>query len=371
MKSFIWPLVNRVSHVLMMVLFATAYLLGDYDNLLSYHVAFGYALLVVFLFRTIWGFVGPKYSLFRDFNFDFKDLMAYMLNVFTKTKEYAGHNPASSWAIVGMVIVILLTTLTGVLTYGVQENHGILSFLHVAYFKDMDIFKDIHEFFSNLFLALVGAHIAGALIDKFIKKSDAIDSMIDGHKTLSTQVVVRTNIAQKLFAIVWIGATLFSLYYLVFTKDNIFIANANQSQDYALIHPEFSDECGSCHITYPPYLLPKNAWRVMMGDLENHFGDDAWVNPATNASILAFLLANSAEDSTHQSSLKILKSLKGNDTTIAITQTPFWKHKHEDIEKDVFSSKEVKTKANCKACHKDIDRGLIENDLISVPDIKG
>lgn len=109
----------------------------------------------------------------------------------------------------------------------------------------------------------------------------------------------------------------------------------------------------------------------MMKGLDNQFGDDASLDKVTNLSILAFLTKNSAENSTHKSSLKILKSLKDNNSAIAITKTPYWRKKHDDIEKSVFESDEVKSRANCKACHQDIQNGLIEHDLIKVPDVKG
>jgi cytochrome b len=370
-KSYIWPLANRISHILLIVFFSLSYILSDFDRFLGLHVAFGLSLGVVFLFRIIWSFIGPKYSKFKDFNFNIEDLKSYLSSVFVKTKEYAGHNPASSYAIVAMIILAFLTIVTGVLAYGIEENRGILSFLHKLAYKDMEIFKDIHSLFANLFLGVIIVHVAGSLIDKFIKKSDAIDSMINGYKSLTTKVDIRVNIAQKIFGIIWILASLFILYYLIFTKDNIFIASSYVKQYYAVLHKDFADECGSCHITYPPYLLPKSSWTLMMKNLDNHFGDDASLDEITNQSILAFLIKNSAENSTHKSSLKILKSLKDNNSTIAITKTPYWIKKHEDIEKSVFESKQVKSKANCKACHQDIQNGLIEHDLIKIPEIKG
>ena len=109
----------------------------------------------------------------------------------------------------------------------------------------------------------------------------------------------------------------------------------------------------------------------MMQDLENHFGDDASIDEKTNLSILAFLKANSAESSTHEAAFKLLKSLKGNDSTIAITQTPYWKNRHKDVDEEVFLSQDVKSKANCSACHQNIEYGLIENSLIKVPEMKG
>ena len=64
---------------------------------------------------------------------------------------------------------------------------------------------------------------------------------------------------------------------------------------------------------------------------------------------------------------KILKSLKDNNSTIAVTKTPYWEKKHKKISDDVFKDEKIKSKANCKACHIDIEHGLIENDLIKVP----
>jgi len=364
-KKYIWPFVNRFSHILLILFFSISYVLGDFDRFLSQHVAFGLALGVVFIFRIIWGFIGPKYSKFSDFNFSFRDLKEYLSNPFSKTKEYIGHNPASSYAIVAMIIVAFLTIITGMLAYGIQENHGVLSFLHSKYYQEMDFFKEVHELFANLFLAIVAIHIAGAILDKFIKNGDAIDSMINGYK--KAKEGIKLNLFQKIFAIVWITASLFSVYYLLFTN-NIFLSNHNIKYDYATLHKEFYNECGSCHMVYPPNLLPKKSWKVMMSDLENHFGDDASIDKATNISILAFLEQNSAEHSTSQASLGILKSLKqSNETIISISKTPYWKAKHKDIDDKIFKSKKVISKANCKACHKDIEYGLIENDLINIP----
>lgn len=34
-------------------------------------------------------------------------------------------------------------------------------------------------------------------------------------------------------------------------------------------------ECGACHMAFQPQFLPQRSWRLMMGDLANHFGEDA------------------------------------------------------------------------------------------------
>ncbi|AXH13618.1 diheme cytochrome c [Halarcobacter bivalviorum] len=100
-----------------------------------------------------------------------------------------------------------------------------------------------------------------------------------------------------------------------------------------------------------------------MADLENHFGDDASVEEETHNIILKFLEKNSAETSTKEASFMILDSLKNKDI-IAISETTYWKEKHKNIDDKIFSNSLVKSKANCKACHNDIEKGLIEDENI-------
>jgi hypothetical protein len=103
----------------------------------------------------------------------------------------------------------------------------------------------------------------------------------------------------------------------------------------------------------PPNLLPKKSWEKMMGNLENHFGDDASIDEEANKNILAYLVKNSAETSSMESSWNFLNSI-GDKDIIAMSDTIFWKETHKDIP----------NKSNCKACHSDIEKGLIEDENI-------
>ena len=100
-----------------------------------------------------------------------------------------------------------------------------------------------------------------------------------------------------------------------------------------------------------------------MGGLENHFGDDASLDEKTNQDILTFLLKNSAETSTMQASWNFLNSI-GDKDIIALSKTSYWERKHKKIPEEVFKNEKVKSVANCKACHSDIEKGLIENENI-------
>ena len=113
----------------------------------------------------------------------------------------------------------------------------------------------------------------------------------------------------------------------------------------------------------PPTCLAKKSWEVMMSDVENRFGDDASIDDESNKNILAYLVKNSAETSSMESSWNFLNSI-GDKDIIAMSDTIFWKETHKDIDKKLYNHKDIKNKANCKACHSDIEKGLIEDENI-------
>jgi len=359
-KILVWGLYTRASHALLMVMMLAVFLTPEVKRLLTLHVALGYTLALLFLFRILWGFMDVKYSQFKDFNFNLIDLKEYMFSIFGNKKEYLGHNPASSYAIIAMIVLTFLAVITGALTYGVKEGMGVFSFMNHTMFRDMKLFKEVHEFFSNVLMAVIFAHIAGVLLDKVLHKSRAFESMVDGYK-MGNEEGIKLTLVQKAFGIAAISISIFAFAYMLVAPNSLLIADGNPKMDYAKENPAFYKECISCHTLFPPFLLPQKSWVSMMDTLENHFGDDASLDAQTTESIKAFLVKNSAESSTKESSLRILASLEKEKTYLAITETPFWKNRHKKIDKAVYEQKEIGKPSNCKACHDTIENGLLNN----------
>ncbi len=364
-RVYTWSIFTRLFHILLVAAVGVVYLVSEEDSLLTYHVIFGYFIGLLLLYRVIWGFMDVRYSAFRDFNFTLKDLFIYMTHVFGNKKRYIGHNPASSWAIVAMIALGLLSVISGILVYGTQEGMGILAGLNHSLFKEMDVFEALHELLVNAFIIVSLIHIIGVLIDKFVHKSQAFESMIYGYKEGSDESLKLTS-GQKLFGILWIGSSVILLFYLLNTPSNILIADANRAVSYKIEHPLFYEECKSCHTLYPPFLLPVKSWVKMMDQLEDHFGDDASLEAQDVRSLKSYLTQNSAENSTKESAYHILKSMKEADT-LAITKTPYWEKRHADIDKRTFESKKVGKISNCKACHTGIEKGLLNDKDIKIP----
>ena len=63
-------------------------------------------------------------------------------------------------------------------------------------------------------------------------------------------------------------------------------------------------ECGECHMVFPPQTLPKASWEKIMSTLDKHFGENASMDPAVAANVLAFHVANSSDVSDGRAAMK-------------------------------------------------------------------
>jgi len=132
--------------------------------------------------------------------------------------------------------------------------------------------------------------------------------------------------------------------------------------------PVYKEECGSCHMAYPAGLLSSQSWRKIMTDLEDHFADNAELDAQSQQSISKYLLNNSAEKSNYRRSRKFLRGISKNETPMRITQTPYFKHEHDEIPaKMVKTNQQVKSFSNCNACHQKAQQGLFDEDNIRIP----
>lgn len=132
----------------------------------------------------------------------------------------------------------------------------------------------------------------------------------------------------------------------------------------------YREECGSCHFAYQPGLLPQVSWRKMMSGLEDHFGDNAELGAESNQEILDYLLANAADDSNYKRSKGIMGALRSGEVPLRITDTVYFKRKHDEIPASmVVDNKELGSFSKCAACHTRAEAGSYDDDEIKIPGI--
>jgi len=107
-------------------------------------------------------------------------------------------------------------------------------------------------------------------------------------------------------------------------------------------------------------MLPKSSWTRIMGDLKNHFGDDASVDAVTAERISRYLLANAADANGQRYGAKLMRGVSIDNAPLRITELPKWVSEHRKISAAEWNSKKVGSKANCAACHADAERGYFE-----------
>lgn len=130
---------------------------------------------------------------------------------------------------------------------------------------------------------------------------------------------------------------------------------------------KWAAECSSCHTLYHPGLLPERSWRKIMSGLDQHFGENASLDPLIQKEITAFLAANSADHAQNRRSAKIAQSTPAQSTPLRISETPWFVRKHDEIRGDVWKRPKIGSPANCTACHSGADKGDFAEARIKIP----
>ncbi len=364
-KTYVWSFLGRLNHWLLVLSFFACYASSFYENYLLLHISLGFFVFAMFLKKIVWGLIGPRYARWSDYKFALSDLKLYFVKkIENRYREIeAGHNPASSWFAFLVTWFGIFSCLAGLILYGLQEGNGIFSFLNKNYYSFMYLFEDIHIILVYVLLIMIAFHISGVLIEQFYHKTNIIMSMISGYKK-AKGIDIKPRFTMVFFGSLFTFISFIFSFYTYYIPNNIFIKSKFEKIDYKTLHEDFYFECSDCHNLIAPHLLPKNSWHELMVNTKNHFDEDLELDEDLLKEIEKFLIDNSAENSSRESSFKILNELK-NSKKFTITKTNYWKDTHKNIPEEVFKNDKVETKSNCLACHKDFEYGILADTNIT------
>jgi len=128
----------------------------------------------------------------------------------------------------------------------------------------------------------------------------------------------------------------------------------------------FRQECGACHFAYQPGLLPAGSWEKILSNLPSHFDGEVSLDQETKKIISEYLRSNAAEHSSAKRSRKIIRSLNGQ-TPLRITETPYIREKHHELDSSIFSRQSIGSRSNCIACHPTAEQGNYDDDFVKIP----
>ena len=213
----IWDLPTRSFHILLILcvigLVATGEIGGDVMQL---HFWFGYAVLMLVLFRLVWGFVGGHWSRFINFVPTPSKLLAYVHALRNKeTPHHVGHNPLGALSVIGMLSVLLAQVFSGFMSDDEISNTGPWTAWAPADWVELAT-KYHSDVGKVLLIFLIALHVGTVVYYKRIKHDDLITPMLTGDKELPCETKAsRDTRTSRLFALSVLLGCAYVVYRLV------------------------------------------------------------------------------------------------------------------------------------------------------------
>lgn len=203
-KTYVWGVPTRLFHWLLVISLAGAYI--AVENNITAHVALGYMAGLLMIFRLIWGLVGPAYVRFRDFPVGVRSIKQFLSDIRGNGQKHAGHNPAASLVMIGIMLMVVMVVFSGLMTLSQEGGQGVFKSVGVPAGIE---FKEVHEFWVQVLIALTVLHLIGLIVDTILHpQTGTLKSMFSGYKTGISGENASMSGFQKFFSFVWIAAPL-------------------------------------------------------------------------------------------------------------------------------------------------------------------
>lgn len=128
--------------------------------------------------------------------------------------------------------------------------------------------------------------------------------------------------------------------------------NENEGGFAAVQDPVTQAECSACHMAYPAQLLPPESWHAIMGNLSNHFGEDASLDAQTGKAIERYLVANAGR----------VRGIDSNNPPLRITEMYWFTREHGPrLRNKAAGNANIGSISNCVGCHRGAANGFFDD----------
>jgi hypothetical protein len=125
---------------------------------------------------------------------------------------------------------------------------------------------------------------------------------------------------------------------------------------------EYAQECGACHVAYPPAFLSADSWQRIMLRLSQHYGVDASLDPAQTKTIEQWL----------QREAGAYKKVQHSPPEDRISRSDWFVREHRRVAPEVWRLPSVQSSAQCNACHAQAEQASFsERELRTPAGMKG
>lgn len=183
----IWDLPTRLFHWALAAcvtgLIITGLLGG---NAMFWHFRLGYAVLVLLIFRLLWGFVGGFWSRWSQLPLSPRQVGSYVKGL--SDHAFPGHNPLGSWSILAMLLVLVFQVSTGLVSDDEIANAGPLTSLVSGSWVSWA--TSSHKLWGKwAVMSLVALHVLALIWYRLKKRQALVPAMLHGDKTLPMAVI--------------------------------------------------------------------------------------------------------------------------------------------------------------------------------------
>lgn len=183
----VWDLPTRIFHWALALAILCGYVsryYGDADFV--WHKWNGYFVLILIVFRIIWGFVGGTTARFVNFFPLPSGMWRYARSFLRGGERYFGHNPLGGAMILVMLVAVLAQGVSGLFNSNDILFDG--PFVKLVSDNAVKLAGVIHHYAFKAIELLVVIHIAAALTYHFLKGEPLISAMFTGKKPADTYV---------------------------------------------------------------------------------------------------------------------------------------------------------------------------------------
>lgn len=161
---------------------------GDLDT----HLKLGTVMLILVVFRILWGLLGSSTARFSRFVRGPVTVARYFRGLFGKDGEpIVGHNPLGAISVVALLLLLALQIGFGLVA---QDTDGLYSgpLNYLVDYDTAETARDWHELGFNVILAVVAIHVLAIAFYLAVKRDNLIGPMITGRKRYTGPVMAPT-----------------------------------------------------------------------------------------------------------------------------------------------------------------------------------
>lgn len=161
----------RMFHWLFAASFLGAYLSAESEHWRVLHITLGYTMLGLLGFRVIYGLIGPGQVrlglLWRKVSHWSAWWQALPRQAWTAAHWTQGQNLLMGSLVVLLMLWVIPTALTGYAHFNEWDG-------------GLELFEELHEFFGNAYLVLVGLHLGAVLVLSVLRRKNQAQAILTG-----------------------------------------------------------------------------------------------------------------------------------------------------------------------------------------------